>query len=99
MLAMLEADPATLETRADRLARAIGGEVIQSVAKVGGGALPLLELTGPAVALHSENPDATAARLRAGDPPVLARIQDGRVLLDPRTMGDEEVAWVAAALR
>jgi L-seryl-tRNA(Ser) seleniumtransferase len=51
------------------------------------------------VALHSENPDATAARLRAGDPPVLARIQDGRVLLDPRTMADEEVEWVAAALR
>jgi L-seryl-tRNA(Ser) seleniumtransferase len=99
VLAMLEADPATLETRADRLARAIGGEVIQAVAKVGGGALPLLELKGPAVALHSENPDATAARLRAGDPPVLARIQDGRVLLDPRTMADEEVAWVAAALR
>jgi L-seryl-tRNA(Ser) seleniumtransferase len=99
VLAMLEADPATLETRADRLARAIGGEVIQAVAKVGGGALPLLELTGPAVALHSENPDATAARLRAGDPPVLARIQDGRVLLDPRTMADEEVEWVAAALR
>jgi L-seryl-tRNA(Ser) seleniumtransferase len=99
VLAMLETDPATLQTRADRLARAIGGEVVQAVAKVGGGALPLLELTGPAVALHSENPDATAARLRAGDPPVLARIQDGRVLLDPRTMADEEVAWVAAALR
>jgi hypothetical protein len=30
---------------------------------------------------------------------VLARIQDGRVLLDPRTMADEEVEWVAAALR
>jgi len=66
---------------------------------VGGGALPLLELEGPAVALHSGSPDATAARLRAGDPPVLARIQDGRVLLDPRTMADEEIVWVAAALR
>jgi L-seryl-tRNA(Ser) seleniumtransferase len=99
VLAMLEADPAVLHQRAERLAGAIGGEVVQAVAKVGGGALPLLELTGPAVALHSENPDATAARLRAGDPPVLARIQDGRVLLDPRTMADEEVEWVAAALR
>jgi L-seryl-tRNA(Ser) seleniumtransferase len=99
VLAMLEADPAVLQTRAERLAGAIGGEVIQAVAKVGGGALPLLELEGPAVALHSGSPDATAARLRAGDPPVLARIQEGRVLLDPRTMADEEVAWVAAALR
>jgi L-seryl-tRNA(Ser) seleniumtransferase len=99
VLAMLEADPAVLQARAERLASAIGGEVVEAVAKVGGGALPLLELTGPAVALHSGRPDATAARLRAGDPPVLARIQDGRVLLDPRTMADEEVAWVAAALR
>jgi L-seryl-tRNA(Ser) seleniumtransferase len=99
VLAMLEADPAVLLTRAERLASAIGGEVVQSVAKVGGGALPLLELEGPAVALHSGSPDATAARLRAGDPPVLARIQDGRVLLDPRTMADEEIAWVVAALR
>jgi L-seryl-tRNA(Ser) seleniumtransferase len=99
VLAMLEADPAVLQARAGRLAKAIGGEVVEAKAKVGGGALPLLELTGPAVALHSERPDATAARLRAGDPPVLARIQEGRVLLDPRTMADEEVAWVAAALR
>jgi L-seryl-tRNA(Ser) seleniumtransferase len=99
VLAMLDADPAVLQTRAEQLAQAIGGEVVQAVAKVGGGALPLLELEGPAVALHSGSPDATAARLRASDPPVLARIQDGRVLLDPRTMADEEVAWVVAALR
>jgi L-seryl-tRNA(Ser) seleniumtransferase len=99
VLAMLDADPAVLQTRAERLAGLIGGEVVQAVAKVGGGALPLLELEGPAVALHSGSPDATAARLRAADPPVLARIQDGRVLLDPRTMADEEIVWVAAALR
>jgi L-seryl-tRNA(Ser) seleniumtransferase len=99
VLAMLDADPAVLQTRAERLAGLIGGEVVQAAAKVGGGALPLLELEGPAVALHSGSPDATAARLRAADPPVLARIQDGRVLLDPRTMADEEIAWVAAALR
>jgi L-seryl-tRNA(Ser) seleniumtransferase len=99
VLAMLDADPAVLQARAARLAGAIGGEVVQAVAMVGGGALPLLELEGPAVALHSGSPDATAARLRAGDPPVLARIQDGRVLLDPRTMADEEIAWVVEALR
>jgi L-seryl-tRNA(Ser) seleniumtransferase len=99
VLAMLDADPAVLQTRAERLAGLIGGEVVQAVAKVGGGALPLLELEGPAVALHSGSPGATAARLRAADPPVLARIQDGRVLLDPRTMADEEIVWVAAALR
>src|SRR3954471_1585705 len=51
VLAMLEADPATLEVRARRLAEGCGGEVVASTAKVGGGALPLLELPGPAVAI------------------------------------------------
>jgi L-seryl-tRNA(Ser) seleniumtransferase len=99
VLAMLEADRCTLTGRAERLAAAVGGEVVEAVAKVGGGALPLLELEGPAVALPGRDAEATAARLRGGEPPVLARIQDGRVLLDPRTMADEEVEWVAAALR
>jgi L-seryl-tRNA(Ser) seleniumtransferase len=99
VLAMLEIDHSTLQARAERLAEAIGGEVVEATAMVGGGALPLLELSGPAVALRGGHPDEAAARLRAADPPVLARIQDGRVLLDPRTMADEEVAWVAAALR
>ena len=39
--------------------------------------------------------DAFAAALRAGDPPLVGRIQDGRLLLDPRTLTDEE-ADVAA---
>ena len=37
--------------------------------------------------------------LRAGDPPVIARIREGRVLLDPRTLTDEEADMVAAAVR
>ncbi len=45
-----------------------------------------------------EGADAQAARLRAGDPPVVGRISEGRVLLDPRTMTDDEVPLVAAAL-
>ena len=47
--------------------------------KVGGGALPLLELPGPAVAISRPglSADELAARLRAGDPPVVGRIDDG----------------------
>ena len=37
--------------------------------------------------------------LRKADPPVIARIHDGRVLLDPRTLADEEIPLVAAAVR
>ena len=94
VLAMLHASRDVLVARAERLAAAIGGEVIESVARVGGGALPLLELPGPVVAL----PDASlAARLRAGDPPIIGRIEDDRLLLDPRTLTDEEAAMVARA--
>ena len=42
---------------------------------------------------------ALAAPLRAGDPPVVGRIADGRLLLDVRTLTDEEADRVAAAVR
>ncbi len=89
VLAMLEAGEDELRARAERLCAGIeDAEVIRGVAKVGGGALPLLELEGPVVAL-SGDPVALAAALRGGDPPVICRIHDGRLLLDPRTVGDE----------
>ncbi len=96
VLAMLTADEATLADRARRLATGIGApaDIVSATAKVGGGALPLLELPGPVVAIAGP-PDALAARLRAADPPVVARIQDGRLLLDPRTLADEEIEVVA----
>jgi L-seryl-tRNA(Ser) seleniumtransferase len=85
--------------RARRLVDGIGaGEVIRHAAKVGGGALPLLELDGPAVALPGD-PDALAAALRAHTPPVMARIHDGRLVLDPRTLADDELDAVIAAAR
>ena len=92
VLAMLDIDPSTLDARARRLADATGGTVVAATARAGGGALPLLELHGPAVALDPgpAGADAFAAALRAGDPPLVGRIQDGRLLLDPRTLTDEE---------
>ena len=102
VLAMLAADPATLAHRARRLADATGAEIINTVARVGGGALPLLELHGPAVAVlptGSGGADALAAKLRAHDPPLIARIVDGRVVVDPRTLqGEEELDQAAAAI-
>ncbi len=103
VLAMLEAGERELAERARRLAEAIGCdscEIIRATGKVGGGALPLLELEGPVVALDADrDPVPVVERLRRGDPPVLARIHDGRVLLDPRTLGDDEVPLLAAAAR
>ena len=99
VLAMLSCDPATLATRARELAAATGGELVTTTARVGGGALPLLELEGPAVALDDDRgPQSLAHVLRRGDPPVITRISGGRVLLDPRTMTDEQVAPAALAV-
>jgi L-seryl-tRNA(Ser) seleniumtransferase len=97
---MLSAGEAGLAARARRLAEGIGpvAEVVPSTAKVGGGALPLLELPGPAVAVAGA-PEALAARLRAGDPPLVGRIQDDRLLLDPRTLAEDEIGPAAALVR
>jgi L-seryl-tRNA(Ser) seleniumtransferase len=101
VLAMLTAEDAALAARAQRLADATGGVVVQSTAKVGGGALPLLEIPGPAVALDAgpAGADALAAALRAGDPPLVGRIQGDRLLLDPRTLTDEEAGAAARVVR
>src|SRR5438477_691581 len=66
VLAMLTSVAGALAERAHRLAAATGGEVVDGVAKVGGGALPLLELPGPVVALD----EALVAPLRTSDPAV-----------------------------
>jgi L-seryl-tRNA(Ser) seleniumtransferase len=103
VLAMLEAGEEELAARARLLAEATDGRVIEATARVGGGALPLLELSGPVVALEPGpvGADALAAALRAGDPAVVGRRHAGQLLLDPRTLTDEEARWagelVAAA--
>jgi L-seryl-tRNA(Ser) seleniumtransferase len=91
VLAMLCAGEPELAERAARLAALIpGAEVVAATARVGGGALPLLELPGPVVAVPGP-PDRLAAALRRGVPPVVGRIEDGRLLLDPRTLADGEI--------
>ncbi len=101
VLAMLTAPQAELERRARTLGEATGGEIVASTARVGGGALPLLELPGPAVALDGGEAgvEALAAALRAGDPAVIGRIQHDRLILDPRTLTDEEAEAAAAAVK
>ena len=75
-------------------------QIVRSSARAGGGSLPLLELEGPVLALApvEGGADALHARLRLGDPPVVARVREGAVLLDPRTISDVEVDFVVKAL-
>ncbi len=99
---MLDQSEAVLAARAARLREGIGegAEIVRTQSRVGGGALPVTELEGPAVALAAGGePAGLAAALRHGDPPVIARVHDGRVLLDPRTLTDAEVDLVLAAVR
>jgi L-seryl-tRNA(Ser) seleniumtransferase len=94
ILRMLHEPVEAVRARAERLAALVGGEVEETVARVGGGALPLAEL--PSAACAVEEP--LAERLRLGDPPVVALVRDGRTLLDCRTLSDREVDEVAAAV-
>jgi L-seryl-tRNA(Ser) seleniumtransferase len=103
VLRMLVAGEPELRARAEAMRDAIGAEraqVIDATAKVGGGALPLLELEGPVCAVDpGQLPlDELAARLRAGDLPVIARAREGWLLLDPRTLDDEGARAAAAAV-
>jgi len=76
-----------------------GARVRQARSAVGGGTLPGETLPTWALALPVPDPDALAARLRRADPPVVGRIEDGELLLDPRTVLPGEGALVVAALR
>jgi L-seryl-tRNA(Ser) seleniumtransferase len=100
VLAMLDADPDELARRASRLADLTGGSVIPGVARVGGGALPLLEIVGPVVELDSPpgGTESLALALRAGTPALIGRIHSGSILLDPRTMSEQEVDLAGAAV-
>src|SRR3954471_7168024 len=98
VLRMLHEAVEAVRARAERLAAATGGEVEETVGRVGGGALPLAELPSFACAGEEE----LAPPLRAGDPPVVGVIRDGRLLLDCRTLTDaeaDEVAHAVAACR
>jgi len=94
VLRMLHEPVERVHARAERLAALVGGEVEETVARVGGGALPLAELPSAACAVEEELPEP----LRLGEPPVIAVVRDGRTLLDCRTLTDAEVDEVAAAV-
>jgi L-seryl-tRNA(Ser) seleniumtransferase len=94
VLRMFHEPLAQVRARAERLAGLVGGEVEETVARVGGGALPLAELPSAACAVE----EALAERLRLGEPPVVSVLRDGRALLDCRTLTDAEVDEVVAAV-
>ncbi|MBM3680431.1 MAG: L-seryl-tRNA(Sec) selenium transferase [Actinobacteria bacterium] len=86
---------ADVRARAERLAALTGGEAMACAARIGGGALPAVDLASWACAL----PDPTGAlhaALRTGAPAVLGRLEDGMLLLDCRTLLDDAEVDVVA---
>ncbi|MFF0384384.1 L-seryl-tRNA(Sec) selenium transferase [Streptomyces sp. NPDC004286] len=99
-LTALRADPEALRERADRLAASLRADgldshAVDTEAVVGGGGAPGVALPSAAVAL----PVAYAALLRGTDPAVMARVEDGRCLLDLRAVPEGADADLARAVR
>jgi len=92
-----------IERRARQWARAVGAPaaVIDGRSMVGGGSLPEESLPTKLLAIPGGGPRLTevARRLRTGEPAVVARIDDDRLLLDPRTVRPEEDRDLLKALR
>src|SRR5207249_3877598 len=103
---MLRADPASLRLRAERWAHDLAAagvqvEVVEGASEVGGGSLPGESLPTTVVRIAPARRGAAGLldRLRAGQPPVIARIEEGRVLLDPRTVLPDEDGSLLSAVR
>ena len=73
----------------------------EGVSEIGGGSLPTEPLPTRLVALQPEgiSADELARRLRLGDPAVFGRIERGRLILDLRTVREDEITIVAQALQ
>ncbi|KAB8194934.1 L-seryl-tRNA(Sec) selenium transferase [Nonomuraea phyllanthi] len=92
----LHANVTELTRRAERLARRLGdrAEAVATIARVGGGGAPGVELPSAGIAVH----ESLAARLRSYDPPVVGRITGGRLVLDLRAVEPGQDDVIAAAV-
>ena len=98
---MLTAPVEVVRARAQRLARSLeqagcACAVVDVQSVAGGGALPETPLPSVAVRVPVPRPDAAARALRTGDPAVVARLEDGALILDLRTVSDDWIDVLAA---
>ena len=97
---MISAPVEALQARAQAWAGALGqGEVIAGESTVGGGSLPGETLPTFLLALDARSANRLLARMRWADPPIIARLQEDRVVLDPRTVLPEQEAALLSALK
>jgi L-seryl-tRNA(Ser) seleniumtransferase len=97
-----------LEARAERIRSGVAGdggaislETVPSLALFGGGTSPEKRFASRALAVTVPDvpADEVASRLRAGTPPVVGRVESGKVLLDLRSVLPDEDAVLERALR
>ncbi len=101
-LRMIFAGPDQIREKAERVARQIEGMktiVRQSESAIGGGSTPDQKLRTWIIELEVPSAAAFERRLRSASVPVIARIERDRVILDMRTVADEEEALLIAAVR
>ena len=96
---MLATDPSELRARAERMAKELAPDIdveaVDSEGRVGGGGAPGVVLPSAALAL----PASWASALRTGEPPVVGRVSDGRLLLDLLTVAPDAEADLLRAVR
>jgi L-seryl-tRNA(Ser) seleniumtransferase len=104
-LKMMRLTKEEMGTRSESLAAQVRStklmaDVIDGESVIGGGAVPRAVLPTRLVALNCADltADELAARLRKCDPPIIARVEEGRVLLDLRTVFAEQDRLIAASL-
>jgi L-seryl-tRNA(Ser) seleniumtransferase len=101
-LRMIRQSAAGIRERAERLLLALPdlkAEVIAGESVIGGGATPEQSIPTYVIAIACANEGAALRRLRANDPPVIARVEEKRLLVDLRTVLPEEETELAAALQ
>ncbi len=98
--AMLAHTPESLATRTLALATALGppAEVVPTLGLPGGGTRPAARLAGVGVRIPCASPDRLAAALRQAPTPVIARVADGALIVDLRTVLPGEDGELTAAV-
>ena len=101
---MLREPAEEVRHRAEQLAKTLDGDlagahVIACGSTVGGGSMPGYTIASFGVEVRVPGPTAMAGRLRVGSPSVICRVTERGILVDLRTVGDEEVADLARAIQ
>jgi L-seryl-tRNA(Ser) seleniumtransferase len=101
-LAMIRQSADEIRARAEKLIARVPdlrAEIVPGNSVIGGGATPEQPIPTWLIAIACDDLAAAETHLRAGDPPVIARIEDDHLITDLRTVFPEEDAQLADALK